>query len=157
MNRTIISNWENSKSYPDLQSLLLLSDYFKVSLDELVKGDVVDIKSELERKQMKKMSYATTILFVLALISLTMTKVFGIMPFLILQSIAIIISFKIERFKKNKDLKTFEEILAYMDNKEIPYTDEDSRKRKIIFQEVSFILAIFMIVIILWLLWKSVL
>ena len=34
--RQTISNWENDKSYPDLQSLLLLGSLFGVSLDQLV-------------------------------------------------------------------------------------------------------------------------
>ena len=36
VSRQTISNWENSKSYPDIKSLLLLSDIFKVSLDSFL-------------------------------------------------------------------------------------------------------------------------
>ena len=41
VSRQTISNWENDKSYPDLQSLLLLGSLFGLSLDQLVKGTVV--------------------------------------------------------------------------------------------------------------------
>ena len=41
VSRQTISNWENDKTYPDVQSLLLLSQLFEVSIDELVRGDVV--------------------------------------------------------------------------------------------------------------------
>ena len=34
VSRQTISNWENDKSYPDLQSLLLLGSLFGVSLDQ---------------------------------------------------------------------------------------------------------------------------
>ena len=34
-----ISNWENDKSYPDIISVIALSDLYSVSLDELLKGD----------------------------------------------------------------------------------------------------------------------
>ena len=37
--RQTLSNWETGKTYPDINSLLRLSDLFHVSLDELVKGD----------------------------------------------------------------------------------------------------------------------
>ena len=40
VSRQTISNWETEKSYPDLQSLFLLSNLFNVSLDGLVKGDL---------------------------------------------------------------------------------------------------------------------
>lgn len=34
-----ISNWENEKSYPDIISVIALSDLYSVNLDELLKGD----------------------------------------------------------------------------------------------------------------------
>ena len=34
-----ISNWENEKSYPDIISVIALSDLYSVSLDELLNGD----------------------------------------------------------------------------------------------------------------------
>ena len=37
--RQTISNWENGKSYPDLETLVLISDTFDVSLDAMLKGD----------------------------------------------------------------------------------------------------------------------
>ena len=33
VSRQSISNWENDKTYPDIKSLLLLSEVFSVSLD----------------------------------------------------------------------------------------------------------------------------
>ena len=40
-----ISKWENGNSVPDIEMLCILSDYFEVSLDELL-----DRKTELKRK-----------------------------------------------------------------------------------------------------------
>ncbi|MGX6979901.1 helix-turn-helix domain-containing protein [Vagococcus elongatus] len=39
VSRPLISKWENGKSYPDLEQLLILSDFFDLTLDELLKGD----------------------------------------------------------------------------------------------------------------------
>ncbi len=39
VSRQTISNWENEKTYPDILSLIQLSDLYQVSLDELLKGD----------------------------------------------------------------------------------------------------------------------
>lgn len=39
VSRQTISNWENEKSYPDIVSVIALSDLYSVSLDELLKGD----------------------------------------------------------------------------------------------------------------------
>lgn len=40
ISRQTISNWENEKSYPDIVSVVKLSDLYSVSLDDLLKGDV---------------------------------------------------------------------------------------------------------------------
>ena len=39
VSRQTISNWENEKSYPDIISIIRLSDLYSISLDELLKGD----------------------------------------------------------------------------------------------------------------------
>lgn len=39
VSRQTISNWENEKSYPDIISVIKLSDFYNISLDELLKGD----------------------------------------------------------------------------------------------------------------------
>ena len=39
ISRQTISNWENEKSYPDIVSVLKMSDLYGVSLDYLLKGD----------------------------------------------------------------------------------------------------------------------
>ena len=43
VSRQTVSKWESGQSYPDFQRLVLLSDYFGLTLDELVKDiDVQD-------------------------------------------------------------------------------------------------------------------
>ncbi len=37
VSRQTISKWESRQAYPDFQKLLILSDYFDITLDELVK------------------------------------------------------------------------------------------------------------------------
>ena len=39
--RQTISNWENSKSYPDLETLIKISDDFNISLDILLKEEAI--------------------------------------------------------------------------------------------------------------------
>ena len=45
VSRQTISKWEAGQSYPDFQRLVMLSDYFNITLDELIKNiDVQDIR-----------------------------------------------------------------------------------------------------------------
>ena len=52
VSRQTISNWENEKTYPDIISIIRLSDLYSISLDELLKGD---------RKMMEHLDESTNI------------------------------------------------------------------------------------------------
>ncbi len=72
VSRQTISNWENSKNYPDVKSLLLLSSLFNVSLDILIKGDLEEMKEEIKKEDIDKFkrdSNIFTILFILTIVS----------------------------------------------------------------------------------------
>ena len=43
--RQTVSNWENQKSYPDLQMLINISNQFEISLDTLIKEDSKMVKT----------------------------------------------------------------------------------------------------------------
>lgn len=55
VSRKTISNWENDKSYPDISSIILLSEVLEVSVDNLIKGDVEQMKVEINSEEVKKM------------------------------------------------------------------------------------------------------
>lgn len=152
VSRPTISNWENGKSYPDLQSLLLLSDYFKISLDELVKGDIVNMKNELENKEMDKSTYKMLGFLFLTLLTTPLAKYIGwyfLIPFGIFWAISMWYASKVEKLKKANNLKTFQEILAYMENKEIPHMDEDKRRNKESLEKIICIFVSSMVALIL--------
>lgn len=47
VSRQTISKWEAGQSYPDFERLVMLSDYFHLTLDELVKDvDVQDVREK---------------------------------------------------------------------------------------------------------------
>lgn len=51
LTRQTVSNYENEKSYPDLQLLIEISEHFDVSLDQLLKEDTTMVKKiDTERK-----------------------------------------------------------------------------------------------------------
>ena len=54
--RQTVSNWENEKSYPDLYTLVKISDEFNVSLDILLKGDSGMVKN-IDKKIKKQPFY----------------------------------------------------------------------------------------------------
>ncbi|MGM0124029.1 hypothetical protein IGI37_001403 [Enterococcus sp. AZ194] len=40
VSRQTVSNWENGKNYPDIPTLIAISEHYSLSLDYLLKGDV---------------------------------------------------------------------------------------------------------------------
>lgn len=80
--RQTISNWENKKNYPDIETLIALSDKFDVSLDVLLKGDETMVyKMDKKMKNGKKFKIIT---FVLALL-LCLVSIAGITGYYIKQ------------------------------------------------------------------------
>lgn len=62
--RQTISNWENEKSYPDLFTLIAISDNFNISLDKMLKEDIK--MAEKINKEIKWAKRTKVIIAVLA-------------------------------------------------------------------------------------------
>ncbi|KRL44266.1 helix-turn-helix domain-containing protein [Lacticaseibacillus manihotivorans] len=61
--RQTISNWETARSYPDITSLIALSDLYEVSLDQLLKSDAMllaDLKQKEQTRRTTKATYYLT-------------------------------------------------------------------------------------------------
>lgn len=72
VSRQTVSNWENNKNYPDINSLLRLSEVFGVSIDILIKGDVEKMKEEIrqqDRQQFEMDSYIFSALMLATLLT----------------------------------------------------------------------------------------
>ncbi len=72
VSRQTISSWENDKTYPDVQSLLLLSEMFDATVDDLVKGDVETMTKSVEHdvRLMKRLSWVMVALLLLMIAAL---------------------------------------------------------------------------------------
>lgn len=80
VSRQTISSWERGNSYPDINSLISLSDYYQVSLDVLLKEDT-GMKEYLEKKEVVrslKPIYRSLILAELFLVLLLLCDLFNL-------------------------------------------------------------------------------
>lgn len=133
VSRQTISNWENERSYPDIHNLLLLSVLFDVTLDELVKGDVETMKNVIKKDEMNRYSYIMLGTIGAMVISIGPTiKFFGmtglIIP-LLFWVVCMWAALKIEKIKKEKNIKTYQEIVAYMEGENV---DEKRQERNLL-------------------------
>lgn len=132
--RQSISNWENDKNYPDINSLIRLSEVFNVSLDILIKGDVEKMKKEINEKDIKdfnKMGNILAILFGLLILSpmplLYFLDYIGVAIWIILAVVSLYVASLAEKKKKEFDIQTYKEIVAFTEGKNL---DEISKARE---------------------------
>lgn len=124
--RQTISNWENEKNYPDINSLVLLSTLFGVSLDILVKGDLKEMKKQIDMEDIRKFNRDGAILgglllaVVVSVVPLFLFLDFiGIVLWIVLAAISIYYAIRIEKQKKTHDVQTYKEILAFSQGKRL--------------------------------------
>ncbi len=124
VSRQTVSNWETGKNYPDIHSLLLFSSLFNVSLDELIKGDVVSLKKENKEMEINKFnSYGNvfTVLCVLTAISAVplaaWLKWYAVIPWGMLFAVTMYFALKLEKIKKENDISTYKEIVAFTEGR----------------------------------------
>ena len=130
VSRQTISNWERDKTYPDVQSLLMLSILFDTSIDTLVKGDVTIMEEAVERDrkclgtQMLRLAVLMLALLAAAF-ALILSPAFAWMEgawgigaaaaAAFLPAVAaLVVAAVLERIKRENDLVTYREILAFM-------------------------------------------
>ena len=130
--RQTVSNWENEKSYPDIHSLLLLSSLFNVSLDQLIKGDVETMKEIINEQEVKKFNYYGNIFsihfFILIITAAPLffwLERYAFIPFGVLFAITMFWALKVEKIKKDNDVQTYKEIVAFCEGEKL---DEISKK-----------------------------
>lgn len=137
VSRQTVSNWETDKTYPDVQSLLLLSQLLNVSIDELIQGDVA-VMQRVMKEDSQKMGQLTAamlvflslaVVFFIALAgawrepvpfgNLTKGELAGLAVFVPLFALGMAAALRIECIKRRHDLVTYHEIVAFSNGEDV--------------------------------------
>lgn len=126
VSRQTISNWENDKNYPDIKSLVLLSDIFGVSLDNLVKGDMEKMKEQINSEELANFEKNSKIFSVLLIATILLPiplahfcGFVGIGIWFLLFISGMYFAIQVEKQKKNFDIQTYKEIMAFTEGKSL--------------------------------------
>ena len=128
VSRQTISNWENDKSYPDVNSLVLLSEIFQISLDNLIK-DVIQKEEIVKMNRYGKIYTIMLIVTVVSAVPLFMwLGVWAFIPWGIIWALSMYFAFQVEKVKKDNDVQTYKEIVAFSEGKLL---DDIQKQREI--------------------------
>ena len=148
VSRQTISNWENDKSYPDVNSLVLLSETFQVSLDNLIKGDIDIMKEVIQREEVVKMKHygaVYTILLTATVVSAVplfmWLDTWAFIPWGIILAAAMFFAFKVEKVKKDNDVQTYREIVAFSEGKLLDDIQKQREMGKRPYQKILLVIA----------------
>lgn len=154
VSRQSISNWENDKIYPDIYSLLLLSQIFQVSLDQLIKGDIEKMKytiTQVDKKNFERDTKVMVTLMILLMISSYPLVYFlewlGLGIFVLLSIITMTYANRVERFKKKYDVQTYKEILAVSSGKLLDEIEKREERAKLPYQKPLIVTVFFLITV----------
>ena len=143
VSRQTVSNWENDKSYPDVNSLVLLSEVFEISLDQLIKGDVEMMKEQIDQTDQKKferLSNIFTILFLAVLITPVPLVHFlsyaGLAIWIVILGAGSYAAMLVEREKKKFYMQTYREIIAFTEGKSLSEIEKAREEGKRPYQKV---------------------
>lgn len=154
VSRQSISNWENDKTYPDIHSLLLLSQFFQMSLDQLIKGDIEKMKytiTQVDKKNFERDTKVMVTLMILLMISSYPLVYFlewlGLGIFVLLSIITMTYANRVERFKKKYDVQTYKEILAVSSGKLLDEIEKREERAKLPYQKPLIVTVFFLITV----------
>lgn len=137
VSRQTISNWENDRYYPDINSLKILSDIFNVPLDEFIKDDIKKMKRIINLEDLKiydRLSNIYCILFFVLLVFAYPLFVFleltGIIIYVLIAVVTLCIGIRIEKIYEKHDCRTYKEIVAFTEGKTLSTKEQIEEKAK---------------------------
>lgn len=143
VSRQTISNWETNKSYPDIKSLTILGNIFNVSLDDFIREDIEVMKQKIDESKIQYFNIMGIIfvaeLLIVVISAYPLSKVdgnIGIFIWIIFVLITFVTAYKIEKFKKNNNLQTYKEIIAFIEKKPLTYEESQQEIGKRIYQKI---------------------
>lgn len=156
VSRQTISNWENDKSYPDINSLVLLSQVLDVTIDQLIKEDIEMMEEQINQDDIRKFGYLSNIFSVMMLITIITPiplvhylSYLGLGIWLLIFAAIFYISILAEKEKKRLNIQTYKEILSFMDGKQLDKINQAREEGKRPYQKIIYAFVVGLITLII--------
>lgn len=163
VSRQTISNWETEKSYPDINSLIRMSEIFGITVDELLKGDAEEIKQMIRKEDQNELNRLSIIYGVMMLVMMItpiplvkFLRFVGVGIWAVIAIATVLLAFMVEKKKKELNLGTYREIAAFLEGKHLDEIESAVEKGKLSYQRILLAIAVcflaLVICVIMWLL-----
>ena len=148
VSRQTISNWETGKNYPDINSLLRMSEVFGVSVDVLLKGDVEEIKEMINKEDQREFDRLSRVfsalLFLMIVTPIPLAKLFrfwGLGIWACFAAVTLAVAMAVEKKKKELNVQTYREIVAFMEGKRLDELEAVKEEAKRPYQKTLIVIA----------------
>ena len=122
VSRVTVSHWETGRTLPDVQSMLLIANLFGTTIDELVRGDVDEMREMVEKSERRTKTFAVALAAVEVVVgtALVVTAVAGrdyLEPTLRLLLAVLVLAFSVvmlvaRRFEGSDEARSAAELLG---------------------------------------------
>lgn len=148
VSRQTVSNWETGKSYPDINSLVLMSETFGISVDTLLKGDAEVIKEIINKEDQKdfdklgKLYGVLLLLVVLTPVPLArFLRFYGVALWACLAIVTIAVAYMVEKKKQTLNIATYREIVSFLEGKRLDEIEAAREEGKRPYQKIIIVAA----------------
>lgn len=118
VSRQTVSHWENGRSTPDIQSLILLCELYHIDLKTLLSGDAVTMQAQVSLNRSRKLALGVLLTIIATYVSLLSSNwlyfTYSMMLVSSFSTLGVVFSVMLNNITQKLGLKKVDQLLKYI-------------------------------------------